>query len=499
VSVWLVDRAAAALGARTSRRGFLARSSLVATALAVAPAEYVLRPGTAYGAICGCVGQSCTCGSACCDGYTEFCCTLHHGSNTCPPGTFAGGWWKADGSAYCAGPRYYVDCHAECSCTDGCGGGYHFCSNQCDGLDCGCALGDCNHRRAGCVTFRYGQCHTDISCAGRIACRVVTCTPAYLLDNACGSNSFTDDFTANHNAPCLEAPPVNVREYGFAAHPAGGFWMSGLDGGVFSFDGAPYHGSMGGQRLDQPVVAMAGTPSGNGYWLAALDGGIFSYGDAGFHGSLGGVDLFAPVVAIKATATGAGYWLAASDGGVFTFGDAGFHGSVGGTRLAAPVVDLAPTPSGDGYWMVASDGGVFTFGDAGFHGSMGGQALTAAVTRIVATPTGQGYYLLGQDGAVYTFGDAVYYGSYGSLQPDPALPANGIDAFYGMILTIAGSQVTGYTLYAVSGTQPPPPVRRYPFGTTTQPAPGPIPPLPTTTTTVPPPTTTSSTTTSTTA
>ena len=431
MSTWLVDRTSGLLASRTSRRGFLARSSVVATALVAAPAEYVLKPGTAYAAVCNCVGENCDCGAACCDGYTEFCCTLNHGANTCPPGTFAGGWWKADGSAFCDGPRYYIDCHAECTCAGGCADGAHFCGPACDHLDCGCALGDCNHRRAGCVTFRYGQCHTDIGCAGRIACRVITCTPAYLLDNACGTNAFTDEFTANHNGPCLEAPPVVVRAFGFAADPTGGWWLAGLDGGVFTFDGAPYLGSMGGHPLDAPVVAVAATPTGRGYWLAASDGGIFTFGDAGFHGSMGGHPLFAPVVAVAGTPTGLGYWLAASDGGIFTFGDAGFHGSTGGTRLAAPVVAIAPTPTGLGYWLAASDGGIFTFGDAGFFGSMGGAALSAPIADVVPTPTGRGYYLLGQDGGVYTFGDAPYYGSYRGLPPDPALPANGVDAFYG--------------------------------------------------------------------
>ena len=134
MSVRLVEAASSFLSARTGRRGFLARSSLVATALAVAPAEYVLRPQTAYAAVCRCGGAGCSCGSACCDGYTEFCCTLH-GSNTCPPGTFAGGWWRADGSAFCSGPRYYIDCHGECTCADACHGGA-FCP-ECDGLSCG--------------------------------------------------------------------------------------------------------------------------------------------------------------------------------------------------------------------------------------------------------------------------------------------------------------------------------------------------------------------------
>ena len=47
-------------------------------------------PGSAYSALCACGGQNCACGSLCCDGYTEFCCTMT-GHNVCPPGTIAGG------------------------------------------------------------------------------------------------------------------------------------------------------------------------------------------------------------------------------------------------------------------------------------------------------------------------------------------------------------------------------------------------------------------------
>jgi len=464
----LVERLANVMGARTSRRGFIARTTLAATALSVAPAEYILRPVSAYAAVCECHGYGCGCGQLCCDGYTEFCCTINHGSNTCPPGTFAGGWWKADGSSYCDGPRYYIDCMAQCGCECGGGSYEYFCGPGCDGLTCGCANGDCNLRAAGCVTFRYGQCHTELACSGRIACRVVTCTPAYLVDNSCQTNSFTDDYTANHNQPCLEAPPVVIRKFGFAARRGGpGVWMCGLDGGVFTFDGAPFLGSAGNEPLAAPVVAMVSTPSGNGYWLVASDGGIFTYGDAGFLGSLGSTRLFAPVVGIASTPSGNGYWLVASDGGIFTYGDAGFFGSIGGTTLAAPVVAMAPTPSGKGYWLVASDGGVFTFGDAGFFGSEGGQSLYTTIWSIVPTPTGLGYYLLGQDGGVYAFGDASFHGSYHSLSPDPSLPGGGVDAFYGMSLSAPpAGPVTGYTLYAVAGTASPPAERQYPLGTT---------------------------------
>ena len=61
----------------------------------------------AYAAVCNCQGQGCPCGSICCDGYTEFCCTLT-GSNGCPPGTITAGWWKVDGSQFCGGAARYL-------------------------------------------------------------------------------------------------------------------------------------------------------------------------------------------------------------------------------------------------------------------------------------------------------------------------------------------------------------------------------------------------------
>ena len=415
MSVRLVEHASAFLERRSSRRGFLVKSALVGSAMTVAPLDFVLRPGSAYAAVCRCGNPACGCGSACCDGYTEFCCTIH-GSNTCPPGTFAGGWWKADGSSYCAGPRYYIDCHGECQCEACQPGGPAMCP-QCDGLDCGCAGGHCGNRVSGCVTFRYGQCHQEIACAGRIACRVVTCTPAYLVDNACTATSMTDDFTAQHNAPCLQAPPRVVRAYGSATGLHGELWVCGPDGGVFAYGGT-FVGSMAGRALNAPIVAMAGTPDGLGYWLVA------------------------------------------SDGGVFGFGSAAYHGSMGGEQLNAPIVAMAGAPDGLGYWLVASDGGVFGFGSARFFGSRSGQALSALAAGLVPTASGQGYWLWGQDGSVYAFGDAPFLGSYGGLAPaQRALPGGGVDAFYAMT-----ARAAGYTLWAIAPLGPPPNVHSYAFG-----------------------------------
>jgi hypothetical protein len=213
-----------------------------------------------------------------------------------------------------------------------------------------------------------------------------------------------------------------------------------------------FYGSLGGQALNAPIVAMASTPDGRGYWLVASDGGVFSFGDATFYGSTGGMHLNAPIVGMAATPDGGGYWLVASDGGVFSFGDATFYGSTGGMHLNAPIVGMAATPDGGGYWLVASDGGVFSFGDATFYGSTGAHASQRADRRhggharrgrLLARrfrrrglqlrrrhvlrvdrghasqradrrrrpPDGGGYWLVASDGGVFSFGDATFYGS----------------------------------------------------------------------------------------
>jgi hypothetical protein len=188
------------------------------------------------------------------------------------------------------------------------------------------------------------------------------------------------------------------------------------DGGIFAFGDATFHGSTGDIRLNQPIVAVASTPSGGGYWLLASDGGIFAFGDAKFHGSTGAIKLAKPIVGMAPTPSGNGYWLVASDGGIFAFGDAAFFGSTGNLKLARPIVGMAPTPTGAGYWMVASDGGMFAFGDAAFHGSTGALTLAKPIVGMAATATGRGYWLAATDGGIFAFGDAAFAGSTGNLK-----------------------------------------------------------------------------------
>ena len=72
------------------------------------------------------------------------------------------------------------------------------------------------------------------------------------------------------------------------------------DGGIFSFGDAGFFGSTGAIKLNQPIVGMGHSPSGNGYWLVAQDGGIFAFGDSGFFGSTGNMKLNKPIVGMGA-------------------------------------------------------------------------------------------------------------------------------------------------------------------------------------------------------
>ena len=465
MSTTLVERASGFLGTRLSRRSFINRSAYAGSAVAIGSGlDLILRPGTAYGLVCNCGNNNCGCGSTCCAGYTEFCCSVNDGYNYCPTNTVMGGWWKADNSSYCGGPRYYMDCNATCQCSTGCGNGWGFCEPECDGVTCGCGTNGCDSYATNCFQFRYGQCNQQLDCIGRIVCRVVACVPPWEIDPTCTTTNAEDDSTAEQNAACwtpafpipnpgpCASPLTNCQVVGMAPSPdgagygmvtsfgrmlaygdfpddgdesavslaepmvgigqrrPGGYYLVARDGGIFTFGDAPFYGSMGGQHLNQPMVGMAVTPAGDGYWTVATDGGIFTFGDAPFYGSMGGQHLNQPIVGMAATPSGRGYWCVATDGGIFTFGDAQFYGSMGGQHLNQPIVGMAATPSGRGYWCVATDGGIFSFGDAQFYGSMGGQHLNQPIAAMAAPPATQGYWLVAKDGGIFTF-NTTFYGS----------------------------------------------------------------------------------------
>lgn len=196
-------------GDGVGRRGFLVRAAVVGAALVTNPLKFVLRPGTAYANVCGD-------GVGCGTGWTVFCCTVNGGANTCPPGSYAAGWWKADSSAFCGGAaRYYIDCNRLPSQPGSCG---------C--ISCHSGNGSCDRRRYCCNVFRYGQCHLEIGGVTPVVCRVITCTPPWRWDPACSTSPRTDNRTGSHTAPCLPGPgasaiTIKYQDLGMVGSPLG--------------------------------------------------------------------------------------------------------------------------------------------------------------------------------------------------------------------------------------------------------------------------------------
>ncbi len=209
------------------------------------------------------------------------------GTNWCPPGTIAAGWWKADGSAYCAGPRYYLDCNNACVC-----GGGRICADACQTAPwgCGCAKGDCNNRKAGCTQFRYGQCNQHVASVGRIACRVVSCDPAVLVLGNSAPTVAVDNSTANHNKPCLQETAKKKEddvEHGMAvdvilnpADPTSGYTLDRW-GGIHNFGAAVTATATAfwpGQDVARRIM-VTNWSTGAGY-VMDLDGALHPFGGA---------------------------------------------------------------------------------------------------------------------------------------------------------------------------------------------------------------------------
>lgn len=202
---WLSERARPQ---EVSRRRFLFRLAVVGSALSVNPLQYLLRPVSAYASVCGDA-------AGCNSGWTAFCCTVNDpkttgqpkGANTCPDYSYVAGWWKVNASSFCNGAaRYYVDCNTYEECAPE--SRFRSCSAR-------CADGECDRRRWCANCFRYGQCNTQIKGTGRVVCRIVTCTPPWIWDDACSSTVRTSDATRTHSATCLpgESPSTIAVTY----------------------------------------------------------------------------------------------------------------------------------------------------------------------------------------------------------------------------------------------------------------------------------------------
>ena len=192
VAQTIAERAAALLDRRSSRRHALSRAALAGAALAIAPVEYLIRPGTALAVI----GPGNCHNGLCLDGYTAFCCEIEHRDNTCPPGTYVAGWWKCTsysghGLCHSEGVRYYLDCNRHPGAVFPGG--------------CQCAHGDCSKRRVDCNHFRYGQCNTQISGTTEVVCRLMICqNPSKVAEFNCNNTLMVDNNTCNHEASCLK-------------------------------------------------------------------------------------------------------------------------------------------------------------------------------------------------------------------------------------------------------------------------------------------------------
>jgi hypothetical protein len=194
----LVVSSALFLERRFSRRTMLVRIAVAGSALCVAPLRYLLYPGAALAQISpgDCSGGECT------DGFTAFCCQINRGLNSCPTGTFPGGWWMCTdytGGLLCApeGVRYYVDCNAL--------PGSEFPGG------CRCANGSCDYQRVACNVFRYGQCNTQVGGVTAVVCRTVVCeNPGSIPGLNCGYSVAVDDSVCGQDTPCLVPEAVEL-------------------------------------------------------------------------------------------------------------------------------------------------------------------------------------------------------------------------------------------------------------------------------------------------
>jgi hypothetical protein len=357
---WLVSKTSGLLDARLNRRSFIARATLVGTAVAATGCHVVTRPGAPYTRI-----TDCPPGSLCRDGYTEFCCVINKGINACPPNTISAGWWRADYSVYCNGTRYYIDCNEKCCGprrSDG------FCAS-CEPSRC--AAG-CNTRKVYTNYFRYGQCHQLLAHVGPIACRMVTCVPPYQLGIGCTTSGAVDNSTANHNANCAAyAPPppppppaVEVSLGAALLDGAGVLYVlvrgSSGDLEYRTFDGSQWAAwdSLGG-TVNSRVVAVA-DPAGvitvvaratdNAYWFRRWDGSVWSPWN-----SLAGTLTSDPAAVVD------------QSGGVFVFGrgtDNAYWFRRWDGSVWSPWNSLAGTLTSDPAAVVDQSGGVYLFARA---------------------------------------------------------------------------------------------------------------------------------------
>jgi hypothetical protein len=166
---------------RLPRRSFLVRAAVAGASFSFAPAT-LFRRATAAQTCCTVGGKNCNCGSNCCDNWSIACCNIPGGSNQCPGGTAPSGFWRCFDSSCPNNYMHYIDCSVKQdssvhACADGC---------RCSQMDCG------NHRTC-CFDTNTdgwpGLCDFPggLGNAGKIRCRVITCTNPHDFNSACSS------------------------------------------------------------------------------------------------------------------------------------------------------------------------------------------------------------------------------------------------------------------------------------------------------------------------
>ncbi|WP_380174713.1 twin-arginine translocation signal domain-containing protein [Kineococcus sp. DHX-1] len=462
------------LDARTDRRGFLARTAVVGSALAVGPWGFLTRPQSAYAAVCG---IDATCSS----GYTVFCATIGNGVNRCPPGSLVGGWWKSDGSGFCCGgARYYIDCHSYCSC--GCGGRIKFCGEGCRNCSCGCGpAGQCDQRKVCCNEFRYGQCNQDTSCTGPVWCRVVTCTPPWRIPAwNCTTTSATDQRTNQHTAPTLKDCTPIGQEYTAIGGPGsvlgeqrtpelgtpapGGTYQLFDFGSIYHSPGTGAHevhgevlatfAALGWEAgpLGYPLTDELRTPDGRGRFNHFEKGSVYWTAQTGASAVIGAIretwkalgwetgPLGYPLTDELRTPDGRGRFNHFEEGSVYWTPQTGAHAVVGAIReewkatgwetgpLGYPLTDELRTPDTRGRFNHFERGSVYWTPQTGAHVVVGAVRdawaatgwergpLGYPVTSQARTPDGRAEYVHFQGGSVYASAATGAHAVRGSLR-----------------------------------------------------------------------------------
>ena len=144
----------------------------------------------------------------------------------------------------------------------------------------------------------------------------------WVVDNDPSSNPSVTNLYGFGDAADVSMPSLSGGATAVASTPSGhgGWVLYGQSGTVVPFGDATWFGDGSGiqhrggtwppfgSAIDY-FSGIASTPDGGGYWLVGIDGGVFAYGDAAFFGSMGGQQVDTPVAGIARTSDGA--WVLA--------------------------------------------------------------------------------------------------------------------------------------------------------------------------------------------